>query len=290
MRSLALTLEFEGCVAVYDTGPHTSVGQHGSRRFLLDKVRSWAGVTGRINQRPGKDFFNWLALGPEAIALCRQVGPHLIFKAGQAGAVIRYPLGRQGVRLPPEMIAERRGLVDLTHKLNMTGARASLPLGAAERAAGWLAAVEKMPEEWRLQLLAASIDWEGTITISRFNQKAAERGYSFTPVVQLSQVGWRVLLLEIVRKLAGGVGDIHDTGRRGASLPAGWAPMKAWSVGGAEAVALAQKLAPAMAAKREQAAAVAAYPLWAKGRAAVPEAIFAERERLFEVCKAANAR
>lgn len=195
-------------------------------------------------------------------------------KGTQADLVAGFPVGRHGVKLTPEVFADRQRRYEETLGLNATGPRV-VEVGDP---LWWLDQIPSLPDHRRMLLLARSMEWEGCFSISRTPNDGA-RGISHGAGLSISQVAHRRSLLVVVQALAGGAGQIAPTGR--AVAPEGQALMLNWQVLGHEAVILAKRLLPYLTVKRRQGELVAAFPIGESGERLTDE-VFTERERLYE--------
>ena len=295
-RTIALAVEWEGTVGVYRQRDRrsglfihklvVSVGQAESRVELLDRIRRLAGGAGKVGPRdtdwvedptrPGREpMWQW-QIGParEAFQVAQKLSAHLITKAEQAQLVTRYPLGRRGRRVPAEEYAVREELYQRTVHLNHTGPRDANPMWM-ERAGRFVSEVTSPAE--RLRLLAMSIDFEGTVTINR-GENDGHHGVSHAPLITIPQATQRRALLEVAMVLAGGLGQIVECSE---DTRENRSDRLKWYIKGAGAITLAQLLVPHLISKKRQAELVGRFPAW-DFTTALPDEIFAERERLYE--------
>lgn len=119
-----------------------------------------------------------------------------------------------------------------------------------------------MTRQEELRLLALAIELEGTIGVYRQKMSGSVGGYSYMPVISLSQISERVKLVEYVAELAqcGFIGN-----RKNAARHANERPMCAWQTTAGDAVVLARELLPFMLTKKKQTALVARFPTGERG-------------------------
>lgn len=263
LRQVALSVEWEGSVGVYETlGPKYALGAYHSPRIvvgvrastdaLLYRLQELAGVgsVGLANSSQAAaglkaETAQWQVTGPTASKLATALEPYFITKYEQARLVAEYPHGAHHVPVTVGMFEQRRAAARRTAQLNATGPRPA-PSEADQRAACWTQGVTE-PE--RMRLLALSIDFEGCIY-------ARERfGKYRSASISVSQAQRREALLTVVQQLAvyGRVsgGSVDAVGKLDA--------MCSWGVySEAEVAYLARDIAPYLLVKRQQAEAVSA--------------------------------
>jgi hypothetical protein len=261
LRQIALSVEWEGSVGVYETltpkhilgayhSPRIVVGVRASTDVLLYRLQELAGVgsVGLANNSQAAaglraEPAQWQVTGPPASKLAAALEPYFICKYEQARLVAEYPHGAHHIPVSVEVFEQRRAAARRTAQLNATGPHTA-PAEADQRAACW---AQGLTEPERMRLLALSLDFEGCIS-------ARERhGKYRSASISVSQAQRRVALLTVVQQLAvcgrvsGGAAD--DTGRLDA--------MCTWAVHSeSEVASLAQQVAPYLLLKRQQAEAV----------------------------------
>lgn len=263
LRQVALSVEWEGSVGVYETltpeyarganhSPRIVVAVRASTSALLYRLQELAGVgsVGLANNSQAAaglraEMAQWQVTGPTASKLAAALEPYFITKYEQAQLVAEYPHGAHHIPVTTEMFEQRRAAARRTAQLNATGPRPA-PAEADQRAASWTQGVTE-PE--RMRLLALSIDFEGCISARE------QHGKYRSASISVSQAQRRVALLTVVQQLAvyGRVsGGSADTAGRLDSI-------HTWAVNSeAEVVYLAQDIAPYLLVKRQQAEAVIA--------------------------------
>lgn len=264
LRQVALSIEWEGSVGVYETlTPEYALGAYHSPRIvvsvrastdaLLYRLRKLAGVgsVGLANNSQAAaglraEMAQWQVTGPAASKLAAALEPYFVTKYEQAKLVAEYPHGARHIPVTAGMFEQRRASACRTARLNATGPKPA-PAEADQRAARWTQGVTG-PE--RMRLLALSIDFEGCIS-------ARERhGKYQSASISVSQAQRRSALLTVVHQLAvcGRVsrGSADATGKLDS--------IHTWAVNSeAEVVCLAQDIAPYLLVKRPQAEAVSAF-------------------------------
>jgi len=230
--------------------PRIVVGVRASTDVLLYRLQELSGVgsVGLANNSQAAaglraEPAQWQVTGPTASKLAAALEPYFVCKYEQARLVAEYPHGAHHIPTTAEMFEQRRVAARRTAQLNATGPHPA-PAEADQRAACW---VQGLTEPERMRLLALSLDFEGCIS-------ARERlGKHRSASISVSQAQRRVALLTVVQQLAacgrvsGGATDATE------KLDA----MRSWAVHSeSEVASLAQKVAPYLLVKRQQAEAV----------------------------------
>lgn len=264
LRQVALSVEWEGSVGVYETltpgyalgayhSPRIVVGVRASTDALLYRLQELAGVgsVGLANNSKAaaglrSEVAQWQVTGPAASQLAAALEPFFITKYEQAKLVAEYPHGAHHIPVTAEMFEQRRAAARRTAQLNATGPQPA-PSEADQRAACW---TQGLTEPERMRLLALSIDFEGCIS-------ARERSGKYRSAsISVSQAQRRAALLTVAQQLAAcgqvSKGSADVTGRIDS--------MRSWGVySETEVASLAQKVAPYLLVKRQQAEAVSAF-------------------------------
>lgn len=125
-RWVALLLDTEGTITVNSGGvyPHISVGMT-SMPVLAELVRivDEGSVRKRANAHGHRQMYHWQLSSQQAVAVLRQIVPHLLEKQRQARLCIALgarlsPKQRHGSGVPTVEVEHRRRMLDAVQRLN----------------------------------------------------------------------------------------------------------------------------------------------------------------------------
>ena len=286
LRKLALSFELEGAIGIYNV-PKLVIGVRSYSIELLQRLKAETSV-GAITEYTNSygRVAQWQIAGVEAKLLARHVAPFSICKHEQWRLVEKFPIGDRGQRVSVEMADERDDLRAASRELNKRGPEASSADDWKDRAASWKGWIASAPIESRMELLAWAIEWEGHMGIGERVCEGGARGVAHALQFGACQSTHRETLLEVIRCLAGNIGNItRRTQKRSRE-----APMSVWRLD-SEAVVkkLASELILALVAKRELAQLILEYPTWGRAPLPIPDDIFQKRRALAKESKRINA-
>ena len=294
LRRLALSLEFKGTMGIYEKGTGSatakiSIAVRDYARELLDVTCGELGVGSvTIAKYEDRGFMaQWQLAGGEAVALAKAVAPYMVCKKEQAEMVANYDPGSRGVKVAPDVRAERMRLCLRTKELNKKGPRDVSPEWASLKEK-WVVWIATASVQERMNLLAWSIEWEGFIGVYERASTESARGVSHGIQIGIPQSVHRTCLLEIMLELAGGIGHL---GAVRASSKLGHSAMRNWTVQGiGGGKKLAHELIPFLKCKKRLAETVVEFPEWDNAPLPMPDEIFQKRHALAMESKRINAK